>query len=560
MPFNALPEKDFSNRESELAYIGRLADLSREGFTSNVVVEGARGIGKTELLKQLHRSLFWKKNHVVPFYYSFQRAALRGESFARDYFSRFVRQLIAYLKQDPSLAQNRVVPLRRLMPLFASAGHGWMLDLIENLEEQFRSGDAHSRLLGAISVPVVAAAKCGLPIVVMLDDFHLSARLYGDRPGDSEGLVSLFEDSIKSPLCPHVLTGSPEGAIETIFSDDSLRGTTERMTLRALPEDVAFSFFSALCSRLGLTVDNQLLKFMRLLGGNPLYIRNMARALWKLKRLEVKEQDFWECYTYEVTSGDTAFYWSSVLGGFLKDAKHHAIALELLMRLIESDSVTAYTDRLSMELGVSEPELETVVDSLERGGMLKTSGGLRIPQDPVLEDFIKGTYMKDVKGYEAEKIRNLVQLKRHAAGAEAPNFEMVIPMTQDAELVAAKAVEQICSSIHLKPDLVGQLQLAIIEACLNAMEHSGSYDKKVRLKLSASPERLEITIESPGRPFVPEDVREPTIEEKLGSEKKRGWGLRLMREIMDEVTFRPFEDGTRVVLKKKIMPNEVMDR
>jgi len=560
LPFNALPERDFVNREGELSYIVRLADLSREGLTGNIVVEGARGIGKTELLKQLHRSLFWKRNNVVPFYYSFQRGALSGESFARDYFSRFVRQFIAYLKQDPSLAQNRVVPLRRLLPLYMSAGQGWMLEIIENLEEQLKGGDAPSRLLSAISVPVVASSRIGIPIMVMLDDFHLAARLYGDRPGDTEGLVSLFEGSLKSPLCPHVLTGSPEGGIEAIFSDDSLRGTTERMALRALHEDSAFSLFCSLCARLGLTVDEGCLKFMRFLGGNPLYIRNMARALWRLKRLTVAEQDFWECYSFEVTGGDTAFYWSSVLGAFIKDAKHRSIALELFMRIIERDSASTHADRLSLELDVPEAEIKAVVGSLERAGMLKTLGGLRIAPDPVLEDFLRGLYLKEAMGYEPEKIKGQILFHRQAAGSEAANFEMVIPMAQDAELVAARAVEQICSSIRLKPDLVGQLQLAIIEACLNAMEHSGSYDKKVRLKLSATPERLEITIESPGRPFVPEEIREATIEEKLGSGHKRGWGLRLMREIMDEVAFKPFEGGTRVVLTKKITPDEVMER
>ncbi len=560
MPFNALPKKDFRNRDSELNYLGRLAEFSKQGFSSNVVVEGARGIGKTELLKQIYHSLFWEKGSVVPFYYSFQRAALSGESFARHYFSKFVRQFIAFLKQDPHLAENKAVPIRRLLPLFSSIGHGWMIDLVEDLEEQLISGDVHSRLLGAVTVPVVAAQKSRMTVIVLLDDFHLASSLYGNRPGDMVGLVSLFEDSIKSPLCPHILTGAPEGAIESIFSDDSLRGTTERMTLLPLPEDDAFSLFSSICAKLGVTVDNRCVKFMRLLVGNPLYIRNMAKALWKLKRFTVTEQDFWDCYSFEVTGGDTAFYWSSVFGGFLSDAKHRVIALELLMSLMENHYGARHVDRLSVELNVPESELKTVVASLERGGMLKTSGGLCVPSDPVLEDYIRGMHMREIKGYEPEKVKSIIQHKRHTVSTEASSFEMVIPMAQDAELVAAKAVEQICSSIHLRPDLIGQLQLAIIEACLNAMEHSGSYDKKVRLKFSASPELLEISIESPGRPFVPENVQEPSIPEKLGSKDKRGWGLRLMREIMDEVTFRPYEGGTRVILTRKITPNEVMER
>jgi serine/threonine-protein kinase RsbW len=555
-----LSETDFTNRNSELSFLGRVAELSTEGFASNVVVEGARGIGKTELLKQFHRSLFWKTDHVVPFYYGFQRAALGGENFARDYLSRFVRQFIAYLKQDPSLALNRVVPLRRLMPLYSSAGHGWMIEIVEDLEEQMRSGDVHSLLLGAISVPVVSAARSGMPVMVLLDDFHLAAWLYRDRPGDTRGMVSLFEDAINSALCPHVLTGSPEGALESILSDDALRGKTGKMTLSSLPEDEAFAFFRSFGARLGLTVGDDCLKFMGLLGGNPLYIKNLARCLWRQNRLKVSDEDFWECYGYDVTSGDTSLYWSSVLGGFLADAKQRSIALELLMHLLETAGNVRRVDRLSMELGVREAELQEVVRALEKGGMLRATGGLRLPADPVLEDFIRASYLRETKGYDNEKARSLIRSQRRTVGGDSESFEIVIPMTQDAELVAARAVEQLCSRINLKPDLVSQFQLAIIEACLNAMEHSGSYDKKVRLKFSINRERVEISIESPGKAFAPEGVGFPTVEEKLASGDKRGWGLRLMRELMDEVRFYPTDEGTKVVLVKKITPNEVTEK
>jgi anti-sigma regulatory factor (Ser/Thr protein kinase) len=554
-----LPEKDFTNRELELAYIGRLAELSGDGIASNIAVEGARGIGKTELLKQLYRRLFWNKDHVVPFYYSFQRAALGGESFARDYFSRFVRQFAAYVRQDPLLAQNLTMPLRKLMPVFSETGHGWMIETMEDLKEQLRGDDSHSGLLGSISAPLVAASRTGMPVMVMLDDFHLATLLYRDMPGDVESLVSLFEEPIKSPLCPHVLSGSPEGVIETILSDDSLRGTTERMTLKALPEDKAFEFFSGLCAKLGLTVDSRLVKFMGLLGGNPLYIRNMARALLKLKRTEPDERDILECYAHEVTSGDTAFYWSSVLEGILKDPKHLAMAVELLMRTVQSGPLAPGTDRLAQELGVREEDLAAVVSALARGGMLKTMGGLRVAPDPVFEDFIMGLHLKHIKGVDEEKVKNRIQSRRQAIGEEITSFEMVIPAAQDSELVAAKAVEQIFSAIKLKPELTSRLQLAIIEACLNALEHSGGYEKKARLKVSASPKMLEITIESPGRPYVPEGFEKPSVGDKIGSARKRGWGLSLMREIMDEVKFKPYENGTRVVLKKKLSREEVLD-
>ena len=57
---------------------------------------------------------------------------------------------------------------------------------------------------------------------------------------------------------------------------------------------------------------------------------------------------------------------------------------------------------------------------------------------------------------------------------------MTIPMVREAELVAAQCLEQIGKNLHLDEDVIGQLQLAVIEACINAMEHS---KEKIRISI-----------------------------------------------------------------------------
>lgn len=53
-------------------------------------------------------------------------------------------------------------------------------------------------------------------------------------------------------------------------------------------------------------------------------------------------------------------------------------------------------------------------------------------------------------------------------------------------------------------------------------------------------------------------MEETTIEEKLHSGHKRGWGLKLIRTIMDDVRIERIDDRTRVILVKNIKPNEVL--
>ena len=43
----------------------------------------------------------------------------------------------------------------------------------------------------------------------------------------------------------------------------------------------------------------------------------------------------------------------------------------------------------------------------------------------------------------------------------------------------------------------------------------------------------------------------PKIEEKLGSDHKRGWGLQLIQELMDTVEFESSPAGTTVTMTKK---------
>jgi|Deesub1362A_J573_1020465.scaffolds.fasta_scaffold00004_80 serine/threonine-protein kinase RsbW len=552
MPFKSIPEQNFVNRDAELSYLKRLIDVKDSAIVNNVLLEGTRGIGKTELLKQLYRSLFWQGKNVIPFYYSFQRATLKVAYFAKDYFTRFVRQYLAFLKKDPSIIDNMSIPLTKLIPLFSTLKLTWMIELIEDFQEHIKDGDLHEQLLGAISIPAAVAGKSGNPVLVMLDDFHLATQLYETHPGDVPGLISLFERSMTSTTSPHILTGSPEGALEMIFTDDSFRGKAERMILRAMPEDAAFSMFRSLCAAFGITVRDECREFMKFLGGNPLYIKNMAKALWKMQRKEASLKDLWECYSYEVSDGETAFYWSSIFRGFLTDLQQRRIAIELLMHSIESHCEVRNLEILSKALGIPVPSLKSVLDALQISGIIQTTGSIRPVRDNILQDFIRNLYLREVEERDPEKIRKLIESRYQLQNNATSCFEMTIPMTADAELVAAKAIEQIGKNISLKPLVITQLQLAIIEACINAMEHSGSYDKKVLLKFTVNPERIEIAIETPGKRFDPDTVKEPTIEEKLHSEHKRGWGLKLMREVMDDVKVETIGDRTRVVLIKNI--------
>jgi serine/threonine-protein kinase RsbW len=133
---------------------------------------------------------------------------------------------------------------------------------------------------------------------------------------------------------------------------------------------------------------------------------------------------------------------------------------------------------------------------------------------------------------------------------EVLEFELTLPAAADAELVAARALEQIGETAALPAEEVGRVRTALIEACINAFEHGGSPGARVRLVFSVAGDELRIRVENRGRPLA---VAAGSVGTGV---RRRGWGLRLMRELMDSVELEPREDGVTLVMTKRIAAGE----
>ncbi len=556
MPFNCIPAKDFVNRKGEMLHLKRLPELRESHVTGNILLEGAHGSGKTELLKQVYRSIYWEDSPVIPFYYAFKSATLKAGVFAQDYFTQFIRQYISFSAKEPAIVTGRGLPLSRSVPP-ASA---WLLDMMDEFEELRNAGDFYGQLLAALAAPVHAATRRGKPVLIMLDNFQMASRLYEETPGDFSALAGFFESPMSSPLCPHIITGAPESALESIFAENALRGTAERMVLRPLPDDAAHSFFKSFCAKLGIQEDPETsVRFVKFLSCNPLYIKSIARSLWRMHKKEATQRDLWECYSHEVSEGEIALYWSSLFSEAIRNPAIQRIAMRVFRHLVEADGEVAAIERLPMILGVSELEVRETLAALKTAGFLQGRTGYKIPKDPVLLDVMHSLYMQDIEGkYHPERLREMILEKYSAHNRPASCFEMTLLAAPEAELIAAKAFEQIARTMKLNTDIAERIQLALIEACINAMEHSGGIEKKIFLKFYTSPSRLEIAIDSAGHFFDPEAVEDPEVAVKLTSAHKRGWGLKLIQSIMDEVRIERIDDRTRVLLIKHIKHDEVL--
>jgi serine/threonine-protein kinase RsbW len=135
---------------------------------------------------------------------------------------------------------------------------------------------------------------------------------------------------------------------------------------------------------------------------------------------------------------------------------------------------------------------------------------------------------------------------------DANEFLMVMPMGEDNELIAAGTVEHIARRLTFQPAAINQIKTAIVEACINASEHSYSPDRKIYQRFRVESDKLVITISSRG--IVPTNVgsgKASTIRpENDEAEERRGWGLKLIRTLMDEVEFERVDEGTSLRMTK----------
>ena len=132
---------------------------------------------------------------------------------------------------------------------------------------------------------------------------------------------------------------------------------------------------------------------------------------------------------------------------------------------------------------------------------------------------------------------------------------LTIPMYPDMELAAAKTASVLAELMNFEEGQVEEIQLAIIETCINAFEHSHSDDKEVHIEFLLTDDQLEFKITDRGIGITPDTLDGRRL---LGSPglhtdlRKRGRGLQIIRTLMDKVDIESSPNGTTVsVIKRK---------
>jgi serine/threonine-protein kinase RsbW len=133
----------------------------------------------------------------------------------------------------------------------------------------------------------------------------------------------------------------------------------------------------------------------------------------------------------------------------------------------------------------------------------------------------------------------------------SPTVELKLPVLPNMELIATQTAEVISRHMSLNENQAAEIGMALIEACINAFEHSKT-KTNVFIHFVLEDDSLVIKVIDQGIGFDKSKIEIPKIENKVGKdERKRGWGIKLIEELMDSVVYESNSEGTIVTMIKK---------
>ncbi|MBK9713229.1 MAG: ATP-binding protein [Kouleothrix sp.] len=126
-------------------------------------------------------------------------------------------------------------------------------------------------------------------------------------------------------------------------------------------------------------------------------------------------------------------------------------------------------------------------------------------------------------------------------------IELRLPSRLGYEKVAMDTASSLARRMGFTGERVEALRTAIAEAVTNAIEHGNAQDSGMRVlvMLTARPDELVVSVADQGRKQLDQDQTTPTprIEDAFERQDKGGWGIWLIRELMDEVEFTTAPSG-----------------
>jgi len=134
-------------------------------------------------------------------------------------------------------------------------------------------------------------------------------------------------------------------------------------------------------------------------------------------------------------------------------------------------------------------------------------------------------------------------------------FTLHVPSSTQNLAIIREFVTNVGVQAGLGEDDVAKLELAVDEACTNVIEHAhgGDITKDVVVRATFDEKMLRIEVVDSGAGFDPARIPEEDVERLVAQRRSGGLGLRVMRSLMDEVSYEIVPGNTnRLRMTKRL--------
>ena len=140
------------------------------------------------------------------------------------------------------------------------------------------------------------------------------------------------------------------------------------------------------------------------------------------------------------------------------------------------------------------------------------------------------------------------------------SLTVVLCSDMSASVLAAALLRDLCARSTISPDAVNEVELGLVEAVNNIVEHAYGFDAagRIGLTFAIDPEgsTLTLTLEDQGRP-MPEGLLDgaalPVIDpDDRDGLPERGMGLALVKMTMDRIDYRGNDKCNTLTMVKMV--------
>lgn len=100
---------------------------------------------------------------------------------------------------------------------------------------------------------------------------------------------------------------------------------------------------------------------------------------------------------------------------------------------------------------------------------------------------------------------------------------------------------------------IRDITLAVDEACTNIIKHAYKWDpeQEITIQLKMHQNEMIFSVTDRGKAFDPKSYDLPTMQEQLDKKKRSGYGILLIRKLMDKVEYLKNNSHNEIRMSKK---------